>query len=287
MRRGFKIYPMFYLLLIATPLLSLHGTTGNQYSLRNVLGEIFFLQNYLDAIWNHTWSLAVEEHFYIALPLMLWSGLHLCGRTTTPLRLWPFFTAFLLLTVLLLRIAVADSMDYGWAFRIHDKTHFRADSLLYGTLLSYGYHFHLEWLRGLVRRYWRTIIVTAAIAILPEIVNPLENNSFVCTYGYTLLYLGFGNILCLVLFFDLKWKYSKSKMVQILSNIGRDSYGIYLWHMPVYIITWRLIDPSTSLPHFLLQTITYLAGSVVVGMTLSKQLERRMLRLRDRLIPVA
>jgi peptidoglycan/LPS O-acetylase OafA/YrhL len=35
------------------------------------IGEFFFIQNYYNSFWGPTWSLAVEEHFYLALPLLL------------------------------------------------------------------------------------------------------------------------------------------------------------------------------------------------------------------------
>src|SRR5713226_5024265 len=65
-RRGLKIYPAFYFFLGLTTLLS----PGIRHDGR-ILSEVFFLQSYLPRIWGHTWSLAIEEHFYIMLPLLL------------------------------------------------------------------------------------------------------------------------------------------------------------------------------------------------------------------------
>ena len=70
-RRGLKLYPAFYaylLLTAATSYFWFHSlSTPSRY-----LHEIFFVQNYEPGIWDHTWSLAVEEHFYIILPIFLW-----------------------------------------------------------------------------------------------------------------------------------------------------------------------------------------------------------------------
>lgn len=69
-RRGLKIYPAFYFFLAATLAAQLLLYKGS-VPLKPYLYEMLFIQNYHFAIWQHTWSLAVEEHFYIALALLL------------------------------------------------------------------------------------------------------------------------------------------------------------------------------------------------------------------------
>src|SRR5277367_6183127 len=69
-RRGLKIYPAFYVFLLVT-------AVGGWWGFHSVapatmyLNEIFFVMNYLGGVWTHTWSLGVEEHFYIILPIFL------------------------------------------------------------------------------------------------------------------------------------------------------------------------------------------------------------------------
>ncbi len=69
-RRGLKIYPAFYLFMLFTWAISgwvLHDRArAGRY-----LAEALFVQNYWQGVWDHTWSLGVEEHFYILLPILL------------------------------------------------------------------------------------------------------------------------------------------------------------------------------------------------------------------------
>ncbi|WP_075087174.1 acyltransferase family protein [Verrucomicrobium spinosum] len=62
-RRGFKIYPPFYILLAGYILLMVAG--GSRPEPERLMREILFLQNYgSGGLMDVTWSLAVEEHFY-------------------------------------------------------------------------------------------------------------------------------------------------------------------------------------------------------------------------------
>lgn len=69
-RRGLKIYPAFYLFLFLTGILS-RIVFRTHLQVTNYLHEIFFTQNYWQGVWDHTWTLAVEEHFYVFLPVLL------------------------------------------------------------------------------------------------------------------------------------------------------------------------------------------------------------------------
>src|SRR5207248_2040034 len=67
-RRGFKIYPAFWLLIVVTQAAALVGPPHRFRA--STVTELLFLQNYSSSLWNHTWSLAVEEHFYFLLVML-------------------------------------------------------------------------------------------------------------------------------------------------------------------------------------------------------------------------
>lgn len=97
---------------------------------RDVAVHGLFLQNYLDrGVNGPTWSLAVEEHFYLFLPLLL-IGLHLghSGRPIPAARYHAFFGVALLggLTIRSLHVLI----DGGPQVNDFMLTHFRFDSLI-------------------------------------------------------------------------------------------------------------------------------------------------------------
>ena len=72
-RRGFKIYPAYYAVILFYAPFAFH---------RLGWSDFLFLQSYRAGILGQAWSLSVEEHFYILLPFLLIAGLKLARRAT-------------------------------------------------------------------------------------------------------------------------------------------------------------------------------------------------------------
>src|SRR6478736_4827180 len=74
-RRGFKIYPIYYLFYIPylAPIIMERGWSC--LAERGFLSDMTFTQNFINGLgWANkaSWSLAVEEHFYFGLSFFLW-----------------------------------------------------------------------------------------------------------------------------------------------------------------------------------------------------------------------
>jgi peptidoglycan/LPS O-acetylase OafA/YrhL len=132
-RRAFKIYPAFWLLLLTTLVARRLG--GESISLRGLCGEVFFVQNYLGGLWAHTWSLAVEEHFYIGLSVLVVGLLRTARRE--PFRVIPQVFAVIAVSCLSLRLLTLALSPQFTPRAYLFGTHVRIDSLMFGVLLSY------------------------------------------------------------------------------------------------------------------------------------------------------
>ena len=105
-RRAFKIYPPFYFLLAVTVLgMALAPTRGVSWS--SVLCEAGFVQNYGRNLWGHTWSLAVEEHFYLLLAFLMFVLAR--GGGDDPFRALPRIVVAVAAVCLGLRIATSSA----------------------------------------------------------------------------------------------------------------------------------------------------------------------------------
>lgn len=161
-------------------------------------------------------------------------------------------------------------------YRIHfSPAHLRMDELAFGVLISYCYHFRRESTISLLKSFRTPLIIAAAALISPCILFD-GKNFWMHTLGLTSLYLGFG----LLVLLSLQLRVQNNPPVRALAFIGKHSYSIYLWHLPVlfFLMSSGLNNWHGSKP-------IYFSLSILVGIVMSKLVEFPALRLRDRLFP--
>jgi len=283
-RRGLKIYPGFYVfLLLALPtVLWIPGLVTPT----SLLSEAFFVQNYGPSIFPHTWSLAIEEHFYLLLALTLWFATR---RRTLPLRKVMWACGACCLLVILFRVLTIHAGPFSLKRSLY-PTHLRLDALAFGVLLC---ALHLT-LRGkitqFVRRHTLFLATGSAVLISPALIVGYEN-SWVYTLGLTCMDVGFGGALLVALAVQSAPRSETlaglgSKMGRALASVGRYSYSIYLWHIPVKMSVFFVPKRFFSLPFsFAGAFVWYAAGSILVGILMGRLVEMPLLRWRDRKFP--
>ena len=298
LRRGFKIYPAFYVLLLVTVVIDrwfARPVPGNA-----LLAEALFVQNYGHHVWNHTWSLAVEEHFYLLLAALV--AVRLAGQRATVDRGHdPFaFLVPLFGVVAVVELALRDVTAIVAApwYPLHlCPTHLRLDSLLWGVTLSYFYHFRGRRLARVVEARRDLILLASIICLAPCLFLP-SSSVFMETVGFTLLYLGFGGVLLLTLHprtprtltAPASWPAVRAALTGAVTTglqwVGVYSYSIYLWHMPVQ--TWVVIGLGRLLrwaPPPGLALAMYFADSIIIGVLMARLIELPGLAIRDRWLP--
>ena len=273
-RRAFKLYPAFYCLIAVTVAARL--LSSGIVETRPLLAEVLFLQDYVPGLWNHTWSLGVEEHFYLFLPLAL-AYIYRSGRLDHLPRV------FLAVAVALLVLRLATALTLGLRYT-GTPTHLRLDSLLFGVLVSYYYHYAPHKLRAVTDRP-RLALALSLAGVSFSLILPFESSLFVHTLGFTLLYLSFGALLVLTLSAGWVARACLTAPGRLLARLGEHSYSIYLWHMAVQIWGLRVLHHLFPHLHPLASASVYMAGSLAVGVLAAKVIELPVLRLRDAAFP--
>jgi peptidoglycan/LPS O-acetylase OafA/YrhL len=271
-RRGLKIWPAFLALIVSG--LIVDGLR-HHFSTKGLWVELLFVQDYFFGIWGITWSLGVEEHFYLALPLVLL--LMIRRDPGKPFAKMPYLFAAIAVIALSCRFAAGWAQDGtvdSWTCIF--PTHLRMDGLLFGVLLCYYQRFCPDTFRRIVSWPGGWIVIASAIVILS--VFPIESRHM-HTWGFTVLYVAGGIVVAKAVTsegprpvrFASRW----------LARVGVYSYSIYLWHM---FFIWRV------LPILRIKSPTgiywcSIVGPVIFGIAAARAIETPVLALRDRFFP--
>lgn len=288
-RRGFKIYPSYYIFLlysIGIVLIkdvfkhSLNFVFLNKYVIPT-LPNIIFIQNYFSAprIWGHTWSLAVEEHFYFVIPFIL-SFFHKTNRIK-----YLFYYAFsAIILCLLFRLIFLYLLNSPF-WQLQFETHFRFEGLFFGVMLQ-SLYFHNNKIVQFFKKYHRSFIPLSMIIFIPAIL--LVNNVFVYTFNVfaaSLLLLGIYNSNSNILAFK-----TADFLYKVTCVIGFYSFSIYIWHITFIGYGAKSFDLFFKLIHIpqkftLVSYCFQYVTAIVSGILLSKIIELPFLKIRDKLFP--
>ena len=267
-----RILPSAYLMITTTVL---YVIFFNHRLLANLLGDaissilytsnwwfIFHKLSYFDSFgspspFKHMWYLAVQEQFYILWPFMLIMGMKIAKKTD---RLSKIIFIGALLSAALMSILYNPAADLS---RIYYGTDTRAFELLTGSALA-------AFLAGRKSHTSKTLIhskyllelisiITFSIFILSAIfIN--EFNTFLYRGGLFLFSLNTALLIACVCYSGgilnhiLSWK--------PLHWVGTRSYGIYLWHYPIMILStpvYEINNPSYSRVFFQLAVTCIIA----------------------------
>lgn len=283
-RRGFKIYPSFYVFLAVSIAVSWAFGIWPHPTAAVVASEALFVQNYAYPLWSHTWSLAVEEHFYLCLVALLAYLVNAAGGGS--LARIPVVVVCVLLACLTMRLLTAWFIP-TFSFQTHlAPSHLRFDSLAFGMLLSYWYHRKPDALAGCVD-VWGGYLATLAVLLLAICAAVPRRTFFGHTVLQTIQYVGHGSLLLLVMMHPRCQWVHESVAGRLLQIIGRYSYSIYLWHMGILVWTRTLIahlaGDTKSYPD--LKLAVYAVLAVPVGILFAHLVEMPVLAIRDRLFP--
>lgn len=292
-RRGFKIWPSYfaYLAFVAAWLgwQQWHGAADAGWT--GLWPNLLHVQNYFGTVRVHTWSLAVEEHFYL-VGAGLAALLLVRSRFDAVRRLFPFVAIASLAGVALVRYqefvhAGRDSINLF-------ATHLRFDGLLIGSLAAWFAHFAPERLSW-SRRQPVFCLLAGLVLAAPGLWLTPDHGPLTAGPGLTVMYAGFALVVLGVVGLE-QGSASERQLVAAapvrwIARVGFFSYGIYLWHLDLARVPLHkagLLLAQTGLPGELLWlavTTAYVALAVIMGALMSRAIEIPFLALRDRLFP--
>ena len=196
---------------------------------------------------GHLWSLAVEEQFYLIWPWLLLLGLTLLPTRDRRARLHPRLAR---VTVLL---ALASAVAMAWLYRpgfdttrVYDGTDTRAFGLLAGAALAMVWPSrHLTaHIQPTARWLLDSVGAAGLLVVVLLIGHTTEYSPSLYRGGMALLAVATAVVVAVV-------AHPASRLGAALGCrpirwLGVRSYGIYLWHLPVIVLTSPAADTGTN-----------------------------------------
>lgn len=273
-RRAMRIYPAFLTMIGAT--LAVGFLTGNSIkNLNRIVAEFTWTQNYQLGVWGPTWSLAVEEHFYFLLPLLIWLLLKLRPGARDPFRALPGIVLGIGAASVALRFATEYLLPYRWSTHA-SPTHLRLDSLFVGVALAYYVQFRRTTMEPLYAHRW-TLLAGSLLLFSTSLRWQLQS-PFMHTAGFTAIYMGTAGLLVFVLSASTPLR----QIFRPLALVGQWSYSIYLWHAAVASYLPTLLKRAHLGGQQWVQSTAYLMLSLAVGYFMYRAIELPALQWRER-----
>jgi peptidoglycan/LPS O-acetylase OafA/YrhL len=228
--RALRLLPALFVLLAAHVIYAaLANPFPFEHELVSVRAGIFYYYNW-QVVWDlfktvpdlgHLWSLAIEEQFYLLWPAVLILFLGIRRKTS-----WVVVALVAAIVAIAVHRALMWERGASWIF-IFVRTDTRADSLLVGVLLAWLWVRRRTPTKGLVAAAW---VASGVLFLCVEFSR--FDAGFVYLGGFTIVALAVGVVILATL--ESSWPGTRLLSIPPLRAVGRVSYGLYLWHLPVF-----------------------------------------------------
>lgn len=281
-RRWFRTLPPYFLVLF----------------LRSFLGHplhwklFVFLQNFDPKVVGSfpiSWSLAVEEWFYLLAPLMLLAVAKL-DRTRLP-KVFFVACASIAAVALICRIAYVAAAQPPWEPTVRQHVFLRMDTLMIGVLLG-GLRAYERATYDRLASYRRILGLVGALGLSISTAwlflglrnQTLDSSFLLRTVFFDLLSISFALlIVALESSPRVNERWTSRWWAGAVRYVSLSSYSLYLIHLSAYEPFLALNSRTRSLPISLLWMSAAVAASLGLAGILYRWFEKPVLRVRDRL----
>jgi peptidoglycan/LPS O-acetylase OafA/YrhL len=230
---------------------------------------------------THSWSLCIEEQFYLLLPCVVL----LLGRLRRPIpAAWA--------TIALCLFGGMAARAWLWAEYDHDPfaaplyyaSVARFDELLPGVAIALLRNFHTPLFAALMRRGNRLLLLGLALAAIAlwGFQGSAQQHPAVAILGFPLLAIGFA-LLTLSALSHTSWL--NRVRVPGAGSLALWSYAIYLAHKPIFMVLLGPLKQVQMDPNSPLAVVIIMAAGISAGWLLFKLVETPFMRLRARWYP--
>ncbi|MGI8905509.1 MAG: acyltransferase family protein [Candidatus Sumerlaeaceae bacterium] len=288
-RRWLRTLPNY--MLVLTIVIVVAHFSGRHGEPVHLAKYYLFLQNFSKPqppFFPESWSLAVEEWFYLTTPVMLlFLDAVACRWCSKQVVCW-LLVAINLAAVTAYRFTkaawVPDTDPAVWdkVFRTIVVT--RLDSIMFGVVGAILKYFHEEWWRRHARLFLglglATLLGVQSFAAYQRF--GLNSCGFFMKGPYFSI-VSFGT-LCLLPMLDMMRK-SQGLFAKAVTHISLTSYSLYLVNGTLLVVTFHAFFPVHTLEQGIENFVLFWISALGAATVLYAGFEKPVLELRDRLTP--
>lgn len=275
-RRWMRTLPLYYVFFVASAYITIYGFTLDHVWSAWCLAYLVFMQNLawpMLAAWYHeSWSLAIEEWFYLLFPLLFFLLAGFKSRTRVLL-----IAIAMILVPLILRIVVY-APDGDLDETVRKIVVLRLDSIAFGILAIVV---ATRYPRELV--YWKNlfgVVGACGIVIATRILQGQIDVGFffLHTFSFTLISASFALIVIWAYFTEWRaWEADSTAL--IIRWFSTRSYALYLCHGSVLRTMiargWFAKTPVVS-------AMIFFGSSLLLAELAHRIIERPFMRMRPK-----
>lgn len=279
-RRMLRLYPALLLgVLVALSLWRYTTTREDADPLLASFASFFYLANILDekvmGSMSPYWSLSVEEHFYLIWPLIVlavMSGLAAAQRIS--------FIGLLIIGTTLFRIAAGYHGEWRYGTVVIDPYSFtfcRIDCILIGAWMYFLLRTGGPSFDAGNKKLHRLLLVFSLLAFASFGFMINWSDPFWLKGGFVLTNV----VSAIVVFESLRNCDHPIFNNKALSWIGQRSYGIYVYHFPIFLAMEPLRIPHDAVNFILVSLLRIVVSFAVAGLSY-RFIERPALRYKKK-----
>ena len=266
-RRWFRTIPLYILSLTLTSI-----SLGYFLSI-DFFKYLLFFQNFLNLsvendFFSISWSLSVEEWFYIIFPLFF---LFFFRKFNFKNKIFfYYFSVIFIFLILLLRIVFTDTTEWGSSVR--RIVIFRLDSIAFGFILFL--------LKDKIKNNNLNKILIISLIFLTTILtfNILKINALEQEYFFQFIFhyiVGIWGASIVIFCYMIDKNLKNKDLIQINLYLGKISYSIYLFHLLLIYIIYTVLNLN-----LIVSLIIFISTQIILSSILYKHFEKPILETR-------
>jgi peptidoglycan/LPS O-acetylase OafA/YrhL len=275
LRRTLRTWPLYFAVLLLAFLTIRHNPAGMKI---DWVSHVFFLQNYAPEFiarsLGPTWSLCVEEHFYIVWPFLIF----LFPRRVL---LWAMPAIFVALPFIRLW-----GLHHAFTYKqLYSETQFHLDGLTAGSLVAIMVTRYSLCSRAIIWAAYTCMVIGIGTSVAGYWHGWIATEGNNIVFGFTSLAVTFAGLLMFLLTKESS-VLARTFSFGPVRYIGRISYGIYLLHAGLFSFLAQHVQhrlPGALAESWVIAIPLRIGVTVCVAALSYRFFESPILRVKDRL----